>query len=227
MKSNLPLCVRVVLVLVVLLTAFFLPAGSFDWPEAWCVLVSYLVASLAAFAWMKRHDPGLYEERISAQAKRDSKGWDNLIMMVYSILMLVLIAVSAMDRVRFGWSRVPIAFKLGSGFLFLVPGVLLFRVIRENRFLSERVRIQEERGHRVCSSGPYAVVRHPMYIAILLFTFLLPPALGSVYGLIPAALVALLMVLRTHLEDLTLKNELPGYREYAESVRFRLIPGIW
>ena len=227
MKDRRGLTARAVFLLSLLMSVFFLPAGTLNWPEAWLVLTGYLLLSLAAFAWMKRHDPELLAERTSRRAKEKSKSWDNFIMLVYSILMLALIAVSALDRVRCGWSRVPLAAKVGSYILMSFPVALIFRVIRENRFLSERVRIQEDRGHKVCATGPYAVVRHPMYIAIILFTFLLPPALGSVYGLIPAVLVALLMVLRTHLEDLTLKNELPGYREYAESVRFRLIPGIW
>ncbi|MBU4404823.1 MAG: isoprenylcysteine carboxylmethyltransferase family protein [Candidatus Aminicenantes bacterium] len=159
-KSPLP-ALRAILLLAVLLAAFFLPAGSLDWPEAWLVLGSYLLVCLAAFV------------------------------------------------------------------LFAFPVVQLFRVIHHNRFLSERVRIQTDRGHRVCSTGPYARVRHPMYAAIILFVLLLPPALGSFFGLIPALLVAALFVLRTHLEDRTLLKELNGYSEYARQVPYRLIRGLW
>lgn len=221
------LAIRAVLGTMVLLALFFLPAGSLNWPEAWGVLGLYLLSCLAAFIWMKRNDPGLLRERISRDAKRNSKAWDNRIMIVYSTLMLTLIAVCALDRVRFGWSRLPLAVTMAAFPLFVVPGYLLFRVIRANHFLSERVRIQDDRGHTVCDTGPYAVIRHPMYAAIILFTLLLPPALGSLYGLIPAVLVALLMVLRTILEDGTLKRELPGYLEYAARIRYRLVPGIW
>jgi len=226
-NKTIGLAFRAVVVIVVLSAAFFLPAGSLDWPEAWLVLGVYIGLSLSAFAWMNRHDPDLLQERISAASKKDAKSWDNLIMLVYSILMLVLIAVSALDRVRCGWSRIPLVVKAASGLLMAIPAILIFRVIRENRFLSERVRIQEDRGHRVCSTGPYAVVRHPMYVAIILFTLLLPMTLGSLYGLIPAAAVVWLLVLRTYLEDRTLLRELMGYREYAEKVHFRLIPKIW
>jgi len=221
------LTIRLILVLLILLAAFFLPAGSLNWPEAWLVLFLYIFFSLAAFIWMKRNDPELLAERISRRSKKESKSWDNRIMVVYSFLMLALVVLSGLDRVRFGWSRVPTWIKTAAFPLFVIPGYLFFRVIRVNHFLSERVRIQEDRGHTVCDTGPYAVIRHPMYTAIILFTLLLPPALGSLYGLIPAAFVGALMVLRTALEDRTLKRELPGYPEYAARVRYRLVPGIW
>ncbi|MBN2345797.1 MAG: isoprenylcysteine carboxylmethyltransferase family protein, partial [Candidatus Aminicenantes bacterium] len=177
--------------------------------------------------WMKRHDPGLLRERIESGSKPDTKKWDNRLMAAYTLLMLVLIAVCGLDRVRWQWSRVPPAVEIAAFILFAFPVFLFYRVMRHNRFLSERVRIQSDRGHRVCSTGPYARVRHPMYLAIILFFLLLPLALGSFYGLVPAVLVAALIILRTVLEDRTLRRELDGYEEYARRVRFRLVPGLW
>jgi protein-S-isoprenylcysteine O-methyltransferase Ste14 len=211
----------------ILLAAFFLPAGSLDWPEAWIVLGSYLLVSLTAFFWMKRHDPGLLQERIESGSRPNTKQWDNLILTIYSMLMLAMIIVCGLDRVRWHWSRVPPAVEIGAVALFAFPVILLFQVIRHNRFLSERVRIQDDRGHRVCSTGPYARIRHPMYLAIIQVALLLPLALGSLFGLIPAALVAALLVIRTRLEDRTLQRELNGYGEYARQVPYRLVPGLW
>jgi protein-S-isoprenylcysteine O-methyltransferase Ste14 len=221
------LVLRGILVLSILLVVFFLPAGSLDWPEAWLVLGGYLLVSLAAWAWMKKHDPGLLRERIESGSKPNTKKWDNRIMAVYSLLMLALIAVCGLDRVRWRWSRVPNVVEFAAFLLFAFPVIVIFQVIRYNHFLSERVRIQDDRGHRVCSTGPYARVRHPMYAAIILFVLLLPLALGSFYGLVPALLVAALFVLRTLLEDSLLRRELDGYGEYARQVPWRLIPGIW
>lgn len=226
-KKQVIFILRIILYLVILLATFFLPAGSFDWPEAWVFLGSYLLVCLAAYAWMKKHDPGLLRERIESGSRPNVKKWDNLIMAVYSLLLLVLIAVCGLDRVRWHWSRLPLLIEIGAFACFIFPVFVIFRVISHNHFLSERARIQTDRGQRVCSSGPYAHVRHPMYAAIILFVLLLPPALGSVYGLAPALLVAVLFVLRTLLEDRMLRSELEGYGEYTRQVPYRLIPGVW
>jgi len=225
-KSGL-LVLRSILFLAILLASFFLPAGSFDWPEAWITLGGYLLVSLSAYVWMKKHDPGLLQERIESGSRENTKKWDNLILALYSFLMLAVIIVCGLDRVRFRWSKVPTAVEIGSFVLFVFPVILLFRVIRHNHFLSERVRIQDDRGHQVCSSGPYAMIRHPMYAAIIQVALLFPLALGSFFGLIPAVLVVGLLVIRTHLEDRTLQKELKGYSEYALRVPYRLVPGLW
>ena len=111
--------------------------------------------------------------------------------------------------------------------MFLPIGFLFFLVYRENTFASKVVRVQKDRRQRVIDSGPYKVVRHPMYAAIILMIPAVPLALGSWWALIFAGLVDILFVVRTALEDKTLKDELPGYIDYAKKTRFRLIPGIW
>ena len=121
------------------------------------------------------------------------------------------------------WLRVLVMWLI---FVAMVPcGRLITKVMRANTYLSKSVKIQE--GHEVISTGPYAVVRHPMYVAVIVLLFALPLALGALYALIPAAATAALMVLRTALEDRTLRGELPGYAEYTERVRYRLVPGLW
>jgi protein-S-isoprenylcysteine O-methyltransferase Ste14 len=105
--------------------------------------------------------------------------------------------------------------------------VLLFLVMRENSFLSRVVEIQKDRGHKVITTGPYAVVRHPMYVAVIVSYLATPFALGSLWTLVPAAAMALVLLIRTVFEDRTLHEELDGYRDYAARVRYRLCPGIW
>jgi protein-S-isoprenylcysteine O-methyltransferase Ste14 len=111
--------------------------------------------------------------------------------------------------------------------LFVFSSFLVVWAMVENPFFEPTVRIQEDRGHRVVSTGPYAVVRHPGYLSGILWTSSIPLIIGSLYAFIPAVLYGVLMVLRTHLEDRTLKDELAGYEEYSEKVRYRLFPGIW
>ena len=99
--------------------------------------------------------------------------------------------------------------------------------MKENAFLSDVVRIQEDRGHTVCTTGPYRYVRHPMYVGVILIMICYPLSLGSLYTLIPAVIIVILFFIRTALEDKSLHEELTGYKDYAQNVRYRLIPGVW
>jgi protein-S-isoprenylcysteine O-methyltransferase Ste14 len=230
-RKNQPLLPRKALVLRtvaglgLLLVVFFVPAGSFRWPQAWVFLALYLSAVAAFFIRTKRRDPGLLKERISPQ--KNGKAWDRRIIRIYSLFLAALPIIAGLDAVRFRWSHLPLGLN-ALGFAGLILTMLLaFWATKANTFASAVVRIQADRGHRVCSTGPYAHVRHPMYIAVILMAVCLPPALGSRYALIPAVIIVGLFILRTALEDKTLQAELPDYKEYAQKVRFRLIPGVW
>lgn len=205
----------------------FVPAGTIKWPEAWIFLLFYFIWMIAMIVWMKKNDPELLKERMTARKKKDVKRWDKIFMLSYSLMILVLFVLIGFDAVRFRWSQVPLAIKV-IGFLGFIPALsLVIWTMKENTYLSEMVRIQEERGHKVCTTGPYQYVRHPMYVGVIIFLFCLPLALGSYYSLIPAFVTVILFLFRTGLEDKTLHNELPGYKEYAKTVRYRLIPGVW
>jgi protein-S-isoprenylcysteine O-methyltransferase Ste14 len=155
------------------------------------------------------------------------KSWDRAIIRAYSVLLMAMLLLAPLDAVRFRWSRVPLVFQ-GLALLGLFAAwSLVIWAFRVNAFLAEYVRIQTERGHAVCTTGPYRFVRHPMYVAVIVTILLVPVLLGSLYALIPAGLIAALFVLRTALEDRTLRAELSGYEEYARTVRWRLVPGIW
>ena len=219
------IALRVTIGVVLLLAVLFVPAGTLRWPQAWVFLALYVSGVAWFFIWTKRRDPGLLKERMSAQ--KNVKAWDKKILRVYSVFLAALPIVAGLDAVRFRWSRLPFGLNV-LGFAGLVlTNLLAFWATKVNTFASAVVRIQTDRGHRVCSTGPYAHVRHPMYIAAILMAVSLPLALGSRYSFIPAAVIAGLFILRTALEDKTLQEELPGYKEYAQRVRFRLIPGVW
>ena len=208
-----------------LMALFFGSAGTFNWPEAWLFLSLYAVAVTGMVVWMKKNDPELLKERMSR--KKDAKTWDKIIMVIYSILVMIMLAVAGLDAVRYHWSHVPLLVKV-LGFLGFFPAyMLIFWTMTQNRYLSDVVRIQEERGHEVCTTGPYRYVRHPMYVGVVIFVLCLPLALGSFFALTLSAAIVSAFLLRTSLEDKTLQKELPGYKEYAEQVRYKLIPGIW
>lgn len=207
------------------IAAIFIPAGTFKWPEAWLFIVFYAVAVTALVIWMKKRTPGLLAER--TKRKKDAKSWDKIFMAFYSIFLIVILILPGLDAVRFRWSDIPVIVKI-IAFMGYIPGfAIVFWAMRENAFLSDVVRIQKDRGHTVCTTGPYKYVRHPMYVGVILIMFCFPLSLGSLYTLIPAVIIMVLFLIRTALEDKTLKEELPGYKEYSQKVRYRLIPGLW
>jgi len=203
----------------------FVAAGTFRWPRLWIFLGFYVAVTSGLMIWLKKRDPELFKERTTV--KKGVKAWDKVIVKVYTALLMVLYIVVPLDAVRFGWSRVPPALSWSAFGVIFLGWVVVFWAFRENAFLSGLVRIQSDRGHTVCTTGPYRFVRHPMYLAVILVLPGVPVFLGSFYGLIPAGLAAALFVLRTSLEDRTLRRELPGYAEYAARTRWKLVPKVW
>lgn len=205
----------------------FAAAGTLAWPALWVLLGFYFLTTGGWMVWLRRRDPALLKERMTARTKPDVKGWDRGIIRAYTALLTVLLLLAPLDAVRFRWSRVPLGARGLALLAMLAAWSLVIWAFRENAFLSECVRIQTERGHTVCTTGPYRIVRHPMYVAVILTILCIPILLGSFFALIPAGLIAALFVLRTALEDRTLQAELPGYADYARAVRWKLIPKVW
>ncbi len=211
---------------VLLFTAgcLFAPAGTLAWPSAWALLAVYGVLTVAAFWWI---DPELFRQRISVE--RGLKRWDPPLAGIGFLFLLPgAFIVAGLDVKRYGWSPPLAVAAQAVAWVLTVLGQLLgWWAMRVNRFFVKFVRIQRERGHHVVTAGPYAYVRHPGYAGGILSQLAAPVALGSLWAVIPAAIGAGLFVVRTVLEDRTLRAELPGYREYAETVTSRLIPGLW
>lgn len=217
--------IKSVATLLLMFVLIFGPAGTLRWPEAWFLLLFYLAAVTGIMIWMKIKAPDLLKERM--KRNKEIKRWDRILLTAYSLLLIVLLAVPGLDAVRFEWSEVPLLLKV-LGFIGYIPALgFAFWAMKENAYASDVVRIQKDRGHTVCTTGPYRYVRHPMYTGVILFVLCFPLSLGSLYSFIPASLVVVLFIIRTSLEDKALREELPGYREYARKVRYRLLPGVW
>jgi protein-S-isoprenylcysteine O-methyltransferase Ste14 len=203
----------------------FVSAGRLDWWEAWAFLIVYFLMALGAALWMLRTNPELARER--DRPGRNVKSWDNLLVGLNLLLTLALFAVIGLDAGRQVRSEVPLGVR-ALGLLGFIPAFgLPLWASKVNAYLSSRVRIQADRGHAVVAAGPYRYIRHPMYLGMICYDVSLPLLLGSWWGLAVTVAMVVAVIVRTALEDRTLRRELPGYGEYARQVRYRLFPGVW
>lgn len=221
-----PLAVQGLVLFVTFGLALFLPAGTIAWLTGWIYLLLFFAFFLGVNAWLFEHNPGLLQERMH-WSRPDQQGWDKILFPLLLVLPFAWFAFMSLDAVRFHWSPVPLWIQ-GVGLVVLLCSFyLFFLTFRENSFLSTVVRVQEERGHTVVSTGPYHYVRHPMYAGFLLFMIGTPLLLGSWYGVLLGLAFMLVIARRAVLEERTLQKELPGYADYMAKVKYRLIPYVW
>jgi protein-S-isoprenylcysteine O-methyltransferase Ste14 len=202
--------------------------GDFGWWQAWVFSLLIMTAGIGSRIWAEKRHPGLLAERKKSVDAADVKPWDKLLapLMALSVSFPLLI-VAGLDH-RFGWSPVFPIWLTVLGLILIAFGYFIgVWAMAENKFFSGVVRIQKDRGHVACESGPYRFIRHPGYSGNIIPLPGIVLALSSVWTIIPAAAALIIAVVRTALEDRTLQEELPGYREYAQRVRYRLIPGVY
>jgi protein-S-isoprenylcysteine O-methyltransferase Ste14 len=202
----------------------FLAAGRLDWVWGWAFLGTYALVSVVTLLIVPLTEE-LVEER--TRLKADVKSWDKILAPFMTVFFLALLVVAGLD-VRNGWSPLLPAWAQIAGLVFVALGYLLIAwATRVNRFFARFVRIQKERGHTVVTDGPYRFVRHPGYVGTLISFLATPMALGALWAFVASGLLAVGVVIRTALEDRMLIEELPGYSDYAQKTRYRLLPGIW
>ena len=206
--------------------ALFLPAGTVLWPAGWVFLILLLGFTLVNIGLLFTSNPGLLEERLSL-SQPNQKTWDKALMPLYYLLCLAWAILMPLDAVRFHWSHMPLFLQIVGAIALVCSFPLMILTFRENAFLSPTVRIQQERGQTVISTGPYHYVRHPLYASALLFFLGTPLLLGSWYGLLFAPVLIAGMAVRAILEERMLREELPGYDAYMAQVKYRLIPYVW
>ncbi len=204
---------------------WFAIAGRADWWPGWIFLLAFIFYVSILLWRLSKMNPALLRER--NQPSEKAEAWDQALMRIYTLVLLLLLALAALDSGRFGWSVVPLAAQVLGWLLMVVAAAMIWQVMMTNTFLSSWARIQEDRGQVVIQDGLYRHIRHPMYLAIMLAFAGMPLALASYWALIPAALIIAIFIIRTHREDQMLLEGLDGYADYASQVRARLIPGIW
>ncbi len=208
---------------IVLLVAMFLPAGDIRWEKGWLFLLVYLVLIVLGVVYLWRVNPDIFVARSKIQ--EGTKGWDKVLVSILLLAHMAEFPVAALDDGRFRWSGVSLWVVILGYVLLCVGFFVIAWVEKVNKFAEPGVRVHAEQ--KVIDTGPYTLVRHPMYAGAVPFFVGIALALGSYWALVPAAIATMLLVVRTVMEDRTLHEELAGYKEYAARVRYRLIPGIW
>ncbi len=212
--------------LLLIMALFFLSAGRLDLSRAWIFFGLYFVSLFFNMILFLKFNPEVISSR-SEMIRGDMKWWDRLFGVFYTMFLFIMFIVCGLDVGRFQLSSPGMEFLAVGLVFFFVGWVFVAWAMVENKFFETTVRVQKERNHRVVSTGPYAIVRHPGYTGMILFYGCTPFIIGSLYGLIPALLLAVAFVFRTYFEDRMLYEELPGYKEYTKKVKYRLVPFIW
>jgi protein-S-isoprenylcysteine O-methyltransferase Ste14 len=224
-KIGIKLVLKSISIFIVFIIITFITAGRLDYWQGWLfnglnilfILITYIIL-------IDRKD--LIKERL--KPGKGMKQWDRIYYAVSTPIFFIMLIISILDATRFYWGpSVPISIILLGIILYSIGQVIGIWAKKANKFFSSVVRIQTERNQTVCTNGPYRFVRHPGYAGGLIFTIGTPLMLGSFWGLFPAIITIVLLSGRTYMEDKTLKTELPGYNDYAQKVRYRLIPYIW
>jgi len=220
------LIVRLVITYAVFAAMIFVPAGTINWVAGWVFLGLMIVYVAFTLTQLSKHNPDVIEER-KRIIKEDQKTWDKVFTVVMTAVNLGWLMFLPIDAVRLKLSVVPLWAQVIGGISMMAGFYLVHIVAMENAFLSRTVRIQDERGHRVIDTGPYAMVRHPMYVGVIVIFPGVALLLGSGWGALVGVILALAFPLRIIGEERMLREELAGYVEYTQRVRHRLIPGVW
>jgi len=203
----------------------FISAGKINYFQGWLFFVTNIVTGLMNF-WTIRNDEGLMNER--SKIGDNMKSWDKKILGISSLVYVINVIIAGLDAGRFQWSPNFHWSIYALGVLLIITGQIIFLTARkQNKYFSSVVRIQENRGHKVCETGLYKVVRHPGYLGMTISLISIPLITGSVWSTITTLIAIILLFIRTHLEDKTLLSELDGYKEYSEKTGNRLIPFMW
>lgn len=216
--------ISLVVLEVVLAIVLFLCAGTIRYWQGWVYLLLLFLMAAGITVDLMRRDPALLERRMKGGPTAEPRPLQRFLVLGASVGFFGLIVISALDF-RYQWSIVPLAAVVTGDVLFVVGCLLIARVYRENTFASATIGIAE--GQRVISSGPYAIVRHPLYASALVYLAATPLALGSYWGLLALVFMLPFLVLRLVDEEHLLVRELPGYADYRRQVRYRLVPFLW
>jgi len=205
--------------------AVFISAGRIDYWEGWLYVSMNLFMTLMTIL-ASIGNTELMKERL--KPGEGTKKWDKILLSISAPVYLIMLIVASFDTGRFHWSpNLHWSFYISAIVLTLFGHCLFLIAKRQNKFFSTVVRIQTDRGHTVCNTGLYKIIRHPGYLGMIISTLGFPLLFGSLWSIIPVILSIIILVIRTYLEDKTLINELTGYREYTQQTTYKLIPKVW
>ena len=213
--------------LLVFIGLLFIPAGTVGWLAGWVFATLFWGFVLLVVRMMLRNNPELLQERMSSPIQRRQPLWDKVLLSVLMLLFVSWLVLMPLDAVRFGWSDVPVWLQVSGALGIVLSFYVMYLTYRENPYLYSVVKLQEGQGQSVVTTGPYRYVRHPLYSSSLLFFPATALLLGSWLGLLFSLVLIALIILRTALEDRMLSSGLTGYAEYAQTVRYCLIPHVW
>jgi protein-S-isoprenylcysteine O-methyltransferase Ste14 len=205
----------------------FVAAGTVGWPSAWFFLAEMTVFFLVGGLWLARHDPALLQERLAPPIQKDQPTADKILLSVIILAIFAVLALMALDAVRFGRSSVPLWVQTIGELILLLSVWTIARTLRENTFAAPVLKIQGDRGQTVIDTGPYRHVRHPMYAGTIVFFVGTSLLLGAWWGLAAVVVLAVLLGIRIQFEEKELRAGLEGYDAYAARVRYRLVPLVW
>lgn len=209
---------------VVLVVVIFIPPWTLRYWQGWTCLAAFFVPACAITVWVAKNDPALLERRLKAGVKGEKEKGQKIVQAVASIVFLGDFLVPAFDR-RFGWSHVPAWVAILGDLMMLLGFAITMAVFRANSYTSGIIEVAEDQ--KVISTGPYAIVRHPMYTGGLIMLFGIPLALGSWWGTLVNLPMTAAVIWRLLDEERFLAEKLPGYVEYRQSVKYRLAPYVW
>lgn len=203
----------------------FLSAGKVNYFQGWLFLITNIISAFMNF-WTIRNNEELMNER--SKIGENAKNWDKRILGISALIYLLNVVLAGLDSGRFHWSpNFNWSFYV-TGIILSIAGQIIFLTARsQNNYFSSIVRIQTDREHKVCDTGLYKTVRHPGYLGMTISLLSTPFITGSIWSFVTTSIAVILLIIRTHLEDKTLMNELNGYKEYAEKTKNKLIPKIW
>ena len=223
-KARTQMILRALLAPILMIGLLFFVAGRWDYWQAW-VYTGINTVILVLMGTLLTKNSELVEERLNP--KEGMKSWDKFYFAVTTPLYMIALVVAGLDA-RFGWTtNMPLTVYWASVVVYLIGQGIFLWARYTNNYFSSVVRIQTDRGHAVCKEGPYRYVRHPGYVGGFLFTITIGLMLGSWWASIPQIIAALMLVWRTAREDKTLQAELPGYAEFTQVTKYRLLPGVW
>ena len=210
----------------VMAAVLFLSAGTLHWAGAWVYTVVMVGLSLTMGVALARRDPGLMNERLSPPIQKNQPPADKILLSILLLAIFGWLALMGLD-IRYGWSTVPVWVQVVGAVVLLLSIWICYLTMLENSFAAPVVKIQDERGQQVITTGPYSYVRHPMYAGAILFFAGTALLLGSWWGMASVLFFAVLLAIRTFIEEGALRTGLRGYDDYAAKVRYRLIPMVW